>query len=43
MIYIDYPGKIEIRCSHASWAYGNFLGTVKNKSELKKVLKMIGV
>ena len=39
----NYPYKIEIRCSHPSWEYGNYLGIIKNKSELKKVLKMIGV
>ena len=39
----EYPTKIEIRCSHPSWAYGSFLGTIKNKSELKRVLTQIGV
>ncbi len=42
---IVYPAfsKIEIRCSHPSIEYGNFLGYVKNKSELKRVLKQVGV
>jgi len=39
----EYPTKIEIRCSHPSWAYGSFLGTIKNKSELKRVLTQIGI
>lgn len=39
----EYPNKIELRYNHHSWKYGQFLGTIKNKSELKKVLKMLGI
>ena len=39
----DYPNKIEIRCSNPSWAFGSFLGTIKNKSELKVLLKQLGI
>lgn len=35
--------KIEIRCAHPSLQYGNFLGECKNKSELKRVLKQLGI
>lgn len=35
--------KYEIRCSHPSYQFGGFLGTIKNKSELKKIMKQLGI
>ena len=43
ILYPNFNNKIEIRCSHPSIHYGNFLGYCKNKSELKRVLKQVGV
>lgn len=41
-VYTD-RNKYEIRCTNPSSMFGSFLGVIKNKSELKKVLKMIGI
>ena len=35
--------RFEIRPSHPSNIYGGFLGTIKNKHELKRVLTMLGI
>jgi len=35
--------KYEIRASNPSNSYGGFYGTIKNKSELKKILKQTGI
>ena len=42
-VYAGYGNKIEIRCSHPSINYGNFLGYCKNKSELKTIMKQVGI
>ena len=39
----QYPYKLELRNRSPSWAFGGFHGTIKNKSELKRLLKRIGV
>lgn len=43
ILYPQFDNKVEIRCTHPSINYGNFLGVCKNKSELKRILKQIGV
>lgn len=43
-LFIREPfSKIEIRADHPSLNFGNFLGVIKNKSELKRIMKMIGI
>jgi hypothetical protein len=41
---ISYPGgRWEIRPSHPSYNFGMYLGTIKNKSELKVLMKQLGI
>lgn len=43
---VDYPAiphKYEIRPSHPSMRYGSFLGFIKNKSDLGKILKQLDI
>lgn len=41
---IEYGfNRYEIRPSHFSIQFGSFLGTIKNKSEFKKLLKQLGI
>jgi len=43
LIKYGHNHKYEIRCMHPSYKYGSFLGTIKNKSELRKVMQMVGI
>ena len=43
LIVSTIPHKIEIRCDHPSIQFGNFMGIIKNKSELKKVMNQLGI
>jgi hypothetical protein len=43
LIKYGHNHKYEIRCMHPSYKYGSFLGIIKNKSELRKIMKQIGI
>lgn len=43
ILYPKFDNKIEIRCTHPSVTYGNFLGNCKNKSEFKRVMEQLRI
>lgn len=43
LIQYGHNQKYEIRCMNPSYKYGSFLGTIKNKSELHKLMKQLGI
>jgi hypothetical protein len=43
LLIYESQDKIEIRCSESSVMYGGFYGHIKNKSELKRIMKQVGI
>jgi hypothetical protein len=43
LLELSIPNKYEIRCNHPSIHFCNFLGYIKNKSELRILLKQLNI